>query len=371
MHESGVDFPDRRRTAWLAAGVAATIVAFIFAGQSYLYQRILGHAAPVRQMIEMELVRWYLWLAFVPLIAAMIRRLEHTATGVRRRLAMHICSALGFVLAHAVITTLSSRAIEGTGAPPDLSFPAHVATMSAVDVLVYAMIVAFFYAAAYHERFRQRELFASQLQSQVAQLRLRELRMRLQPHFLFNTLNTISALMHTDVDQADAMLTAFSDLLRSSLRASERQEIPLRQEIAFVRRYLEIMGLRFGGRLTANLHIDPATVDALVPNLLLQPLVENALRHGIARCGQGGCVEIRACRLNGDLQLRVLDDGPGLPAEWQERHSTGLGLRMTRERLDTLYGPRHHMEIGNREEGGAQLLLTIPFRVALQTRPAA
>ena len=270
MSESRIDFPDRR-TAWLAAAVAATIVAFIFAGQNYLYQRILGHPAPVRRMIEVELVRWYLWLALVPLIAAMIRRLERTGTGARRRLAIHGCAALGFVLAHAVITTLISRAIEGTGAPPYLSFPAHVATMCAVDVLVYAMIVALFHAAAYHARFRQRELFTSQLQSQVAQLRLRDLRTQLQPHFLFNTLNTISALMHTNVDQADAMLTAFSDLLRSSLRASERQEIPLRQEIAFVRRYLEIMALRFGGRLTATLQIDPAAVDALVPNLLLQP----------------------------------------------------------------------------------------------------
>jgi len=370
MSDSRVDFPDRR-TAWMATAIAATIVALIFAGQSYLYQRILGHTAPVGQTIAVELVRWYLWLALVPLIAATIRRLERTVARTRRRLALHGCAALGFVVAHAAITTVVSRAIEGAGIPPDLSFPEHVATMCAVDVLVYAMIVALYHAAAYHERYRQRELFASQLQAQVAQLRLREMRARLQPHFLFNSLNTISALMHTNVDQADAMLTAFSDLLRSSLRASERQEIPLRQEIAFVRRYLDIMALRFGGRLTANVQIDPAVVDALVPNLLLQPLVENALRHGIARRGQGGFVEVRACRLDGDLQLRVLDDGPGLPAEWQERHSTGLGLRMTRERLDTLYGSRHHMEIGNREGGGAQLLLTIPFRVALETRPAA
>ena len=183
MSESRIDFPDRR-TAWLAAAVAATIVAFIFAGQNYLYQRILGHPAPVRRMIEVELVRWYLWLALVPLIAAMIRRLERTGTGARRRLAIHGCAALGFVLAHAVITTLISRAIEGTGAPPYLSFPAHVATMCAVDVLVYAMIVALFHAAAYHARFRQRELFTSQLQSQVAQQRLPDLRTELQPDFL-------------------------------------------------------------------------------------------------------------------------------------------------------------------------------------------
>jgi LytS/YehU family sensor histidine kinase len=161
------------------------------------------------------------------------------------------------------------------------------------------------------------------------------LRMQLQPHFLFNTLHTISALMHRDVKRADSMIAALSDLLRMSLRTTGTQEVPLREEVEFLERYIEIMSLRFGDRLVVTVDVDPAILDARVPTLLLQPLVENAIQHGLEPQVEGGRLTVTARRDDGQLVLEVTDTGAGLGGS---THGSGFGLTQVRERLATLHG---------------------------------
>jgi len=189
--------------------------------------------------------------------------------------------------------------------------------------------------------------------------------MQLNPHFLFNSLHSISALMHLDVEAADRMMVRLSDLLRAALETSDAQEVTLRAELKFLQSYLEIEQIRFGSRLTVKMDVAPETLDARVPNLILQPLLENAIRHGIEPHAKPGRIELRAQCVNGQLTLDVSDNGAGV----KDTHavSEGVGLSNTRARLRTLYGEAHRFELGNRPDGGLRVRLAIPFRRADQT----
>jgi LytS/YehU family sensor histidine kinase len=235
---------------------------------------------------------------------------------------------------------------------------------------VYWAVIGVVHAWRYHQKYRERELQAAELTGQLAQSQLQLLKMQLQPHFLFNTLHTISALMHKDVELADEMMVQFADLLRITLDDSQTHEVPLRQELEFVTTYLKIEQARLGARLDVRLDIDPQARDALVPNLLLQPLVENAIRHGIAPRVQGGRLVIRARRAGPLLEVRIENDGPGLAEDFPARARTGLGLANTRARLQGLYGEAHQFDLTGRPEGGVVAALTIPFRGEADEEPA-
>jgi LytS/YehU family sensor histidine kinase len=183
--------------------------------------------------------------------------------------------------------------------------------------------------------------------------------MQLNPHFLFNCLHSISSLMHQDVEGADRMITQLADLLRAALANSDTQEVPLRQELDFLRRYLEIEQTRFGDRLAVTMEIAPETLDARVPNLILQPLVENAIRHGIEPHARAGRIELRARRLDGSLALEVQDSGAGLRGA---AAIEGVGLSNTRARLRELYGAAHQFDLQDGADGGLRVRLRIPFR---------
>ncbi len=189
--------------------------------------------------------------------------------------------------------------------------------------------------------------------------------MQLHPHFLFNTLHAIWTLMHKDVETADRMLARLSDLLRITLENSGMQEVPLKQELAFLEPYLEIEQTRFGDRLSVQLDVEPDTLDALVPNLLLQPLVENAIRHGIAPRAAGGRIRISAKRENAKLRVQVRDNGAGIPESEREVLKEGVGLTNTRARLQQLYGAGHRLELHNAVDGGLEVTLELPFRTDL------
>jgi two-component system LytT family sensor kinase len=203
---------------------------------------------------------------------------------------------------------------------------------------------------------KDRAIRASLLEARLAQTQLHMLRMQLQPHFLFNTLHSISALMHKDVRRADSMVVALSDLLRMSLQNIGAQEVPLQSELEFLQRYLEIMSLRFGERLHVSLDIDPETRDARVPNLFLQPLVENSFRHGFGDLGQGS-ITIRVRRDSAMLICDVVDDGRGLRAG----HKEGVGLTSTRQRLAHLYGDNHTFSLRGAPGEGVHVTMAIPF----------
>jgi LytS/YehU family sensor histidine kinase len=218
------------------------------------------------------------------------------------------------------------------------------------------------HAWGYSLKYRERELHASQLAAQLAQAELQALRMQLHPHFLFNTLHTVSALMHKDVELADDMLSRLGDLLRRTLDTAQAQEVPLQQELEFIQTYLEIEQARLGSRLHVRFETEPETLDVLVPNLILQPLVENAVRHGIAPRLEGGRLVVRARRESDRLELEVEDDGPGLPADFADRPREGLGLANTRARLAALYGPAHQFELASVPPRGLRVVLRLPFR---------
>jgi signal transduction histidine kinase len=225
-------------------------------------------------------------------------------------------------------------------------------------------IVLAAHLVSYNRTLRERELRAAQLEAQLATARLQALKSQLQPHFLFNTLHSISSLMLTDVRAADRMMTRLGDLLRMSLESAGTQITTLSHEVEFLNCYLEIEKVRFAERLNITLDISPETLDASVPHLLLQPLVDNAVKHGIAKLPDGGEIRIAAKKRAGQLQIEISDNGPGLSTKGT-LPSSGLGLRITRERLRSLYGQDQSLELRSLPEGGTMAHIRIPFRVMM------
>jgi LytS/YehU family sensor histidine kinase len=219
-------------------------------------------------------------------------------------------------------------------------------------------MVAVTCAFDFYRKYRERKLRAIELESRLVQAKLQALQMQLNPHFLFNSLHSISALMHKDIDAADRMISRLSELLRAALDNTERQEVPLRQELQFLRRYLEIEQIRFGSRLRVEINAAPETLDASVPNLILQPLVENAIRHGIEPHARPGRIRFGARRQADELTLEVHDNGGGLASP---SPLDGVGLSNTRARLRSLYGEAHILEFCTPPEGGLLVRLILPF----------
>jgi LytS/YehU family sensor histidine kinase len=223
-------------------------------------------------------------------------------------------------------------------------------------ILAYASILAIHQAILHFQKYQEREFRLQQAQLQM-------LKMQLHPHFLFNTLNTLVQLIHEDRMAAEKMVINLSEMLRVSLYSMSEQEVTLKQELEFVNRYLEIMKARFENRLQVCMNIDPQTLRAYVPTMILQPLIENSIRHGLSSRARGGSIEIRALHSAGMLHVSVIDDGNGIPAS---AHSVGnrkrIGLVNTRARLHYLYGSRHHFELCNLPGCGVTVRLSIPFR---------
>jgi signal transduction histidine kinase len=236
------------------------------------------------------------------------------------------------------------------------------------DGLLYWIVLSVSYAVDHYRRFRERELAAAQLETQLAQADLQALKTQLHPHFLFNTLHTIGSLVRTgDRDTAVRVVAGLGDLLRRMLEGAARQEVPLKQELDFIRGYLDIEQVRFRDRLLVTVNVEPDALDAKVPYLILQPLVENALRHGIGPHGAAGHLTVEGRRAGGRLELVVRDDGPGIGAGGNGTDGAGrpgIGLANTRARLTRLYGREYALEVGNLPGGGVEARVALPFRLA-------
>jgi two-component system LytT family sensor kinase len=290
--------------------------------------------------------------------------------GKLQRVGLHIASAVGFSFLHTSMMAASRWLIAplvGLG-PYDYGimrfrYPMELSN----DFLGYTIIVMAFY---FFERLRiaqAQQLAAAELQTKLARAQLENLRLQLQPHFLFNTLNTISSVMYEDVRAADAMLTQLSDLLRLTLRTANSHEIPLAQELQITRLYLEIMQRRFEEKLRVTYSVAPELENSLVPQLVLQPLVENSLRHGLKDSAAGIDIAIAARRENGNLILQVADTGEGLGDQNADAVvNRGLGLANIRGRLEQLYGADQEFAIASRPSGGAEVTLRFPFHLASQ-----
>jgi LytS/YehU family sensor histidine kinase len=230
--------------------------------------------------------------------------------------------------------------------------------------LIYAGILAVCFSLVYSRRFRERELQTADLKNELSQAQLRALQMQLQPHFLFNTLNSISALTHKNPTAANTMIAQLSDLLRVLLKKEPPQEITLEEELGFLRTYLEIERVRFDDRLELEFNIELETLKAQIPSLILQPLIENSIRHGISKRRGSGIIRITSEKVKNRLFLEVYDNGLGLPMGMDDvTFAEGIGLRNTRHRLRKLYGEHHRFDIvAGTNQRGVRITMIIPFR---------
>ncbi len=347
-------------TSWraLAFGALWTLVGLAFAGQLYLTQTKLGTPVTWQFAVTRSLADWYVFaLLSLPAIA-FARKFPLGSAPLRLLFAVHLVASLVFSLVWMLLRAGVAVWLENQSFTDTLQH-ALVATLF-FNLLVYWVVVAVAHAVGFYRSLRERERRTLELEKHVTEARLLALQMQLNPHFLFNALHGISALMYRDVDAADRMLVRLSELLRHALDRTDAQRVPLRDELAFLDRYLELEQIRFGDRLSVRHAIEDAVRDALVPNLILQPLVENALKHGIEPQVKPGVITLRAHLVDGHrVRLEVEDNGRGLaPGKSAEG---GIGTANSRSRLTQLYGPRAQIEFLPGADGGLRVVMEFPF----------
>ncbi len=349
-----------RPLRWLLGFGFWTLIGLSFAFQFYVSSAKAGLDVSWNRAVNYALGDWYVFAVLSIPVVWLARRFDLESGHRARSLVVHLPGSLLFSLAYMILRAMVGR-WQSEASFMEAFQPLLVKTWL-FNLLVYWVIVAVSFAFDYSRKYQERQLRSAELEKRLAQARLEMLRMQLNPHFLFNTLHSISSLMHQDTEAADRMMARLSDLLRAALESSDTQEVTLREELEILSRYLGIEQIRLGDRLTVDMNIAPDTLDARVPNLILQPLVENAICHGIQPHAKPGHIELRSQRLDGSLLVEVCDNGGGLskgaPA------GEGVGLSNTRARLQTLYGAAHGLELRAAPEGGLQVRLTIPFRTA-------
>ena len=238
------------------------------------------------------------------------------------------------------------------------------------EMMTYWTIVGLSHAVLYYRESKDRALRTAQLETRLVEAQLKTLQQQLHPHFLFNTLHAISALMHRDVEAADRTLMRLSDLLRLTLENIGQQEIPLQAELDFLAKYLQIEQTRFADRLVVRFDVQPETLDTLVPNLILQPLVENAIKHGVAKKTGPGHIDISARREGDKLRMEVRDDGVGLSEDALTALQKGIGVSTTRARLQHLFGADCRFEF-HRQAAGLSVVVVIPWQTEIRARAEA
>ncbi|CAN5759319.1 histidine kinase [soil metagenome] len=370
------DSHPQRWLLWAAFWAFWTTFGFLLAAPRVLFVSGDGPPALWAEALRIAILDMYSWglVALAAIILA--ERISLPQRHWVRALALHLVVgmavlALRFWLANGLAFSL--------GWVPQMPPRILLVHLLPWNLLFYFSLLAVGYALDYYRRYRDRELEASNLelqasqlelgasvlQTQLAEAQLQTLKMQLHPHFLFNTLHTISELVHQDPERAERMITYLGDLLRAALNHRQQQEVTLREEIELLEPYLEIEKTRFGDRLTVEVNVDPEALDARFPHLVLQPLVENAIKHGIAPRRGPGRVEISSAREVDTLRVRVRDDGRGLQESTSARTGGGggVGLSNTRARLERLYGSLHEFRVENRKGGGVDVEFRIPFRV--------
>jgi signal transduction histidine kinase len=340
----------------LAILVAATFAGVIFYCRQWvlLSSRVVPIPRPFR-MFLFEMLRWYLWVPFAPLALRLIRNRAHWPKIVAVSAGVLATYLVASVAVRNFIVVVFFRSSEFSMDKMATQFRNSLVYDSLPSLLTLLAILGAAYAWHQHDR-------STRLEAQLSQAELQALRAQLQPHFLFNTLNSISVLLEEDPKAANQMLLHLSDLLRVMTQRTGSPEISLREELDLIRTYLEIEQTRFRDRLTVRFENDPAALDARIPSLLLQPLVENAVRHGVAPRSTPGLIHISTHRNNGSVRILIRDNGPGIPADNSARPGHGVGLSNTRARLELLYGKDHRFTLENAPGGGLESLIEIPYR---------
>jgi hypothetical protein len=319
------------------------------------------------EALQMSFAKWSTWGLLAILIIWIDRRLPLGPDDLVRRVVCHVPLSFLFSLAFTYGNYGMLHLIDG---PRDTSLVAGgaLATLWRVihrnSTFLYWVIVGLYLALDYQRHLKDRHIRTAELERLLADVRLQALRSQLHPHFLSNALNAVSAYVEHDPPKARLMIEQLGELLRMSLEHTDEQEIPLRRELAFTERYLQVQMVRFEDRLNISLAPDPAVLDGLVPPFILQPLVENAIRHGTSQRMNAGTVRVRAWSENGHMRLNVSDDGPGLAPGWTLDTHAGIGLSNTRERLRTLYGADSTLTIRQAPGGGVSADLSLPYHPA-------
>jgi hypothetical protein len=328
-----------------------TALALFLAAANYLTYLSTSGTAYWAPTLKRSLAEWYAWAALTPLILYLARRwpIERGVlirSGIVHAAAMLIVGIFKLVLDQRIRILLFGNA-------GYLLF-----TNLAFNFLIYWAIVAAAHGVRYYRTGRERELQSSRLEARLAETRLQLLSMQLQPHFLFNTLNAISELVHEDPDTADRMIAGLSVLLRETLAAGSAPAVSVKRELDLLGCYVDIQRARFGARLKATTDVDPLALDAAIPVLLLQTVVENAIRHGLAKRTNAGRIDVAIRRDSDRVMITVRDDGDGIDGQRPD----GLGISNTRARLQGLFGAKHALDVANADGGGVRVTITFPYR---------
>src|SRR5687768_15768979 len=358
----------RPRTLFFIAtafGISSTLQAH-WMGMLKSQPHVLEHATA--RLLALNLVYWYIPALLAPIIMAFALRHPFDRARWPRQLALHLAAALAYSVVHTTIMMAVRRLLLiGQDLPPNFPGWRNFTVLSYLTqldwlLMTYLFLIGLTFALAYRRESESRALNTAQLETRLVEAQLQALQRQLHPHFLFNTLNTVSGLIRTDPDGADRMIDRLGDLLRMTLNKSGIQEVSLKEELDVLGKYVEIERTRFGNRLKVEVRVQPETLDALVPSLVLQPLVENAIRHGVAPNARPGWIAVHADRDDEELVLQVLDNGDGLPPDRLMALNRGVGLDNTRARLAHLYRDRFEFTFSNLERGFC-VTIRIPFEV--------
>jgi signal transduction histidine kinase len=332
----------------------------------YVAGNEVGRPVSAARSVWLGIGNWASWVVVTPVVVRLGQRWPLDRAKRFRFAAQHLAAAVAIAAAAAACgAILVYRPDAGTSLTAYAQ--SRMARGTVMGAVLYFMVLGVSYLAINTRRLQEREVLAERLSRELAEAHLAALRMQLHPHFLFNSLNAIMALVRDRAtDRADRALTMLSDMLRTSLRHEKRLRVPLKEEVDFIRNYLAIETLRFGDRLNVDITVAADVADVAVPTFVLQPLVENALRHGLLDLPRGGMLRIGAERRSRSLVVEVIDDGVGLPADWEARVAQGLGIRSVRARLESICGAGATVRIRPRAGGtGTSVTIELPIESAL------
>ncbi|NNE99755.1 MAG: histidine kinase [Pyrinomonadaceae bacterium] len=351
---------------WLAIFAGWTFVALVFAFTYFFQGQLSAKSIPFGRFLLWQIASCYVWFLLTPLILLATTRFLPEGKRFYRNLVLLVLSALGIL---ALQLGINAFILPPLGFPSnrrfDTFFEAYqfmVVSLLPLSVMLYLMTTGAVFVSIYYRKYRNRELINSQIEGNLTKARLQVLQMQLRPHFLFNTHNVISQLIHKDPDSAERLLNNLNDLLQNSVERYEEAEIPLKRELEFIEKYLEIEQVRFGERLNIEMKIDPDAPAALVPYMILLPLIENAVKHGISPQINGGKIEIVSRKEGEHLLLKVADNGVGIANHEANKLSAGIGLVNTKSRLLHLYQDRQTFEIYSEDQKGFLVRIKIPFK---------
>jgi len=350
---------------WLIAFVLWTLLAFLSAAGAHVYMSSMGTPISWTQLIAWNMTVALVWSLLTPIVYELARHYAFDRASWKFSLPIHIVASVVLAFVGAVAMVAINPLVTWTK-EPTVPFFAHVLSRTFMDIQRYWYVLLITQAIAFYGKYQERQLFSSQLEAQLANAQLEVLKIQLEPHFLFNTLNSIASLARHDGRAAEHMTLQLADLLRMSLDGVGVHEVPLHRELTFLQKYVDIQQTRFHDRLRVETEIDPRTLDTLVPNLILQPLVENAIRHGISPRRAPGLVRITTWRDRDDVWMEIRDNGVGFTDGRGLVPPEGVGLRNTRGRLRQLYNEDHAMVLEDAPGGGCSVKIRVPYRTTIE-----